>query len=78
LLRKEVRNVLVGDDTAPASLKKAAGWKPLGWWSCTIKVVQLAVWATALDEAVNKRNLSTGETGELVLRNVGFGLNPRG
>ena len=26
--------------------------------------------------AVNKRFLSTGETGELVLENVGFGLNP--
>ena len=26
--------------------------------------------------AVNKRDLSTGETGELVCGNVGFGLNP--
>ena len=31
-----------------------------------------------LDGAVNKRDLSTGETGELVLENVGFGLNPGG
>ena len=31
---------------------------------------------TGLDGAVNKRFLSTGETGELVLENVGFGLNP--
>jgi hypothetical protein len=29
-----------------------------------------------LDEAVNKRFLSTGETRELVPVNVGFGLNP--
>ena len=30
----------------------------------------------ALDEAVNKRFLSTGETGEFASKNVGFGLNP--
>lgn len=30
-----------------------------------------------LDGAVNKRDLSTGETRELVRGNVGFGLNPR-
>jgi hypothetical protein len=28
--------------------------------------------------AVNKRNLSTGETGEFASENVGFGLNPGG
>src|ERR1017187_5702150 len=33
-------------------------------------------WEGALYGAVNKRFLSTGETGELVLENVGFGLNP--
>jgi hypothetical protein len=31
-----------------------------------------------LDEAVNKCFLSTGETGEFVSENVGFGLNPGG
>jgi hypothetical protein len=30
-----------------------------------------------LDAAVNKRYLSTGETGEFVLENLGFDLNPR-
>jgi hypothetical protein len=33
-------------------------------------------WDCTLYEAVNKRFLSTGETGELVCGNVGFGLNP--
>ena len=33
-------------------------------------------WAPGLDEAVNKRFLSTGETGEFAGENVGFGLNP--
>src|ERR1039458_2238221 len=33
-------------------------------------------WGTSLYGVVNKRFLSTGETGELVLENVGFGLNP--
>ena len=32
--------------------------------------------APALDGAVNKRFLSTGETGEFVTENVGSGLNP--
>ena len=30
----------------------------------------------ALDEAVNKRDLSTGETGEFASKNLGLGLNP--
>jgi hypothetical protein len=38
--------------------------------------IRRKTWETALDGAVNKRFLSTGETGELVLENVGFGLNP--
>lgn len=32
----------------------------------------------ALDGAVNKCRLSTGETRELASENVGFGLNPGG
>jgi len=31
-----------------------------------------------LDGAVNKRVLSTGETGEFASENAGFDLNPRG
>jgi hypothetical protein len=31
-----------------------------------------------LDGAVNKRNLSTGETGEFASENVGSGMNPWG
>ncbi len=44
----------------------------------SIKVPSLkaAAWLAALDGDVNKRDLSTGETGELVRENVGFGLNP--
>src|SRR5579862_8174780 len=34
------------------------------------------VWDPALDEAVNKRDLSTGESGEFAGRKAGFGLNP--
>jgi hypothetical protein len=30
-----------------------------------------------LDGAVNKRDLSTGETGEFASKNAGFDLNPR-
>lgn len=33
--------------------------------------------APSLDGAVNKRDLSTGETRELAGNSVGFGLNPR-
>ena len=33
-------------------------------------------WLATLYEAVNKLSLSTGETGELVRENLGFGLNP--
>ena len=36
------------------------------------------VWPPALDGAVNKRNLSTGETGEFASENLGCGLNPGG
>ena len=36
------------------------------------------LWEAGLDEAVNKRFLSTGETGEFAGENVGFGLNPGG
>ena len=36
------------------------------------------LWTAVLDEAVNKRDLSTGETGEFASENVGFGLNPGG
>ena len=36
----------------------------------------LSSWAATLDAAVNKRDLSTGETGELVLEDVGYDLNP--
>jgi hypothetical protein len=36
----------------------------------------LRSWAAKLDAAVNKRDLSTGETGELAPENVGIGLNP--
>ena len=36
----------------------------------------LSSWAAKLYGAVNKRDLSTGETGELVPENVGIGLNP--
>jgi hypothetical protein len=35
-------------------------------------------WGAALDGAVNKRNLSTGETGEFASENLGSGLNPGG
>jgi hypothetical protein len=35
-------------------------------------------WPPALDGAVNKRNLSTGETGEFASENLGSGLNPGG
>ena len=35
----------------------------------------MPVWLAALYRAVNKRDLSTGETRELVRDNVGFGLN---
>jgi hypothetical protein len=35
-------------------------------------------WHPALDEAVNNRDLSTGETGEFAGENVGFGLNRGG
>jgi hypothetical protein len=35
-------------------------------------------WHPRMDEAVNKRVLSTGETGEFAGENLGFGLNPRG
>jgi hypothetical protein len=35
-------------------------------------------WQASLDGAVNKRLLSTGETGEFASENVGFGLNPGG
>jgi hypothetical protein len=38
--------------------------------------IRRKTWETALDGAVNKRFLSTGETRELVPDNVGFGLNP--
>ena len=34
-------------------------------------------WWAALDRAVNKRLLSTGEPGELASENVGFDPNPR-
>jgi hypothetical protein len=37
--------------------------------------VSLSSWESVLDGAVNKRFLSTGETGELVRVNVGFDLN---
>ena len=36
----------------------------------------LISWAAKLHGAVNKRDLSSGETGELVPENVGVGLNP--
>lgn len=35
-------------------------------------------WSDALDGAVNKRLLSTGESRELVSENLGSGLNPGG
>jgi len=35
-------------------------------------------WETALDGAVNKCNLSSGETGEFASENLGSGLNPGG
>ena len=38
----------------------------------------MATWDPTLDGAVNKRNLSTRETGELASENLGSGLNPRG
>jgi hypothetical protein len=38
----------------------------------------MATWDPMLDGAVNKRNLSTGETGEFASENLGSGLNPGG
>ena len=38
----------------------------------------LTPWAAKLDSAVNKRNLSTGETGEFASKNAGSALNPGG
>ena len=35
-------------------------------------------WETVLDGAVNKRNRSTGETGEFASENLGSALNPGG
>ncbi len=35
-------------------------------------------WPPTLDGAVNKRNLSTGETREFAIENLGSGLNPGG
>ena len=42
----------------------------------TAQLFQRSARHPTLDGAVNKRFLSTGETGELVRGNVGFGLNP--
>ena len=49
-------------------LAKAAG-------STVVEAIKMP-WGPMLYGAVNKRDLSTGETGELVRENVGFGLNP--
>ncbi len=38
----------------------------------------IASWRAALDESVNKRLLSTGESRELVRGDLGSGLNPGG
>jgi hypothetical protein len=35
----------------------------------------LGLWHPELDGAVNKPNLSTGETGEFASENVGFGVS---
>ncbi len=37
--------------------------------------LNVGLWMPTLDGTVNKRDLSTGETGELVPENVGFDLN---
>ena len=51
-------------------LAKAAG-------STVVEAIEMP-WGPMLYGAVNKRDLSTGETGEFATENVGSGLNPGG
>ena len=46
-----------------------------GCWFNVVEAIEMPR-GPMLYGAVNKRFLSTGEMGELVLENVGFGLNP--